>query len=77
MSNLSPQSKQSCLAEVGAAAAETNLDAVDANSWRISLDMEEEVDPRMDDDFEEEELEEEEKEVDEGLRRWGLESGEF
>ena len=71
MSNLSPQSKQSCLAVAGAAAADTNFDAVDARSWRISLDTleeeEEEVVPRMADDLyelEEAEAEEEEKDAD-------------
>ena len=74
MSNLSPQSKQSCFAVAGAAAAATNFDAVEANSWRISLDMEEEeeeeVEPRMEDDLDVEEgvEEAEEEKVEEGLR---------
>ena len=65
MSNLSPQSKQSCLADVAVAdPEETNLDAVDAISWRIPLDMdeeeeEEEKDPRVREGLEEEEEEEE------------------
>ena len=43
MSNRSPQSKQSCLTgELVADAEETNLEAVEAISWRIPLDMEEE-----------------------------------
>ena len=65
MSNLSPQSKQSCLADVAVAdPEETNLDAVDAISWRIPLDMDEEEEeeeekaPRVREGLEEEEEEE-------------------
>ena len=67
MSNLSPQSKQSCLAVAAVADPdETNLDAVEAISWRIPLDMdeeeEEEKDPRVKEGLEEEEEEEAEEE---------------